>query len=63
MDFKMQVLEGIPNSIPVYKKYAPDINHAPKRKKILNEQEKKLAFKMLLDILNLKTMLHYFRSF
>ncbi|QYA26676.1 urocanate hydratase [Gramella sp. MT6] len=43
MDFKMQILEGIPNNIPAQKIYALDINHAPKRKEILNNQEKKLA--------------------
>mgnify|MGYP003672523087 CR=1 FL=1 len=44
-DFKKSVLEGIPSSIPAKKEYDPSINHAPKRKEILNESEKKLALK------------------
>lgn len=44
-DFKKSVLEGIPQSIPAKKEYDPNINHAPKRKEILNQEEKKLALK------------------
>ena len=44
-DFKMQVAEGIPDYLPDPKPYDHNINHAPKRKDILNAAEKKLALK------------------
>ncbi len=43
--FKENILAGIPNKIPQKKEYDPNINHAPKRKNILSEDEKKLALK------------------
>ena len=43
MTFKDQILEGIPDQLPLPKPYDPFINHAPKRKDILNIEEKKLA--------------------
>lgn len=45
MTFQEQVLEGIPSVLPNPKPYEPEINHAPKRKEILSEEEKKLALK------------------
>ena len=42
-EFKAAILEGIPSEIPQKKEYDPAINHAPKRKDILNKGEKKLA--------------------
>lgn len=42
-DFKNSILEGIPEALPDPKPLNPDINHAPKRKDILNSDEKKLA--------------------
>ncbi|MCW3104468.1 MAG: urocanate hydratase [Bacteroidetes bacterium] len=45
MTFKEQVLQGIPDELPAAKAYDPDINHAPKRKDILNKEEKKLAIR------------------
>ena len=44
-DFKTQIQQGIPSELPQLKLYEPQINHAPKRKEILNEEEKKLALK------------------
>ena len=44
-DFKTAVCEGIPSIITASKPYAPSINHAPKRKWILNKQEKQPALK------------------
>ncbi|MES2679371.1 MAG: urocanate hydratase [Bacteroidota bacterium] len=44
-DFKQLVLQGIPKELPKAKPYQADINHAPKRKDILNAEEKKLALK------------------
>ncbi len=43
--FKSAILEGIPGKLPIPKPYDSTINHAPKRKDILNSEEKKLALK------------------
>ncbi|MGC6414468.1 MAG: urocanate hydratase [Bacteroidia bacterium] len=43
--FHQQVLEGIPSKIPSKKIFEDNINHAPKRKEILSEDEKKLALR------------------
>ncbi|WP_288983204.1 urocanate hydratase [uncultured Flavobacterium sp.] len=45
MTFQEQILEGIPSVLPNPKPYEAEINHAPKRKEILSEEEKKLALK------------------
>lgn len=45
ISFKEQILEGIPNELPQPKPFDHSLNHAPKRKDILNDQEKKLALK------------------
>lgn len=45
MTFREQIQQGIPTELPQLKPYEPQINHAPKRKEILNEEEKKLALK------------------
>ena len=45
MTFQQQIQQGIPTELPQPKPYEPQINHAPKRKEILNEEEKKLALK------------------
>lgn len=42
-EFKNQILQGIPDELPLPKPYDPNINHAPKRKDILTKEEKKLA--------------------
>ena len=44
-EFKKQISEGIPSELPVPKPYDSNINHAPKRKDILNGAEKRLAVK------------------
>ena len=38
-------MQGIPAELPEVKPYDPDINHAPKRKDILSQEEKVLALK------------------
>jgi urocanate hydratase len=43
--FQQAVLEGIPHELPLPKSYDVAINHAPRRKEILNAEEKKLALK------------------
>ncbi|HLO74816.1 MAG TPA: urocanate hydratase [Flavobacterium sp.] len=45
MTFQEQILEGIPSVLPNPKPYEAEINHAPKRKEILSDDEKKLALK------------------
>ena len=45
MDFKSQILQGIPANLPAKKVYKANANHAPKRKDILSLDEKKLALK------------------
>lgn len=44
-DFSRQILEGIPDHLPEARPYDPSVNHAPRRKDILNHGEKKLALK------------------
>jgi urocanate hydratase len=44
-DFKRMVAEGIPAELPPAKSYDQNINHAPKRKDILNDAEKHLSIK------------------
>lgn len=44
-ELKKQISEGIPSELPVPKPYDSNINHAPKRKDILNGAEKRLAVK------------------
>src|SRR5215471_9583851 len=45
MTFKEQIQQGIPSVLPAPKPFDPSINHAPKRKDILTEEEKKLALR------------------
>lgn len=44
-EFHAMILEGIPEQLPSPKPYDLSINHAPKRKEILNAEEKKLALR------------------
>ncbi|MBQ9427306.1 MAG: urocanate hydratase [Paludibacteraceae bacterium] len=43
--FQQEILAGIPAELPEVKPYDPAINHAPKRKDILTDEEKVLALK------------------
>ena len=45
MNFKEEILQGIPAQLPNPKNYDLEVNHAPKRKKILSEVEEVLALK------------------
>lgn len=45
MTFQEKIQQGIPTSLPQSKTYDTSINHAPKRKEILSEEEKKLALR------------------
>jgi urocanate hydratase len=44
-EFKKQILQGIPTQLPPIKSLDKQLNHAPKRKDILNVEEKKLAIR------------------
>lgn len=44
-EFKKQISEGIPSGLPELKSYDKNLNHAPKRKDVLNNIEKRLAIK------------------
>ncbi|MDE6574686.1 MAG: urocanate hydratase [Muribaculaceae bacterium] len=43
LSFKEAIRQGIPSVLPPQKAYDPNVNHAPKRKKILTPQEERLA--------------------
>jgi len=45
MTFKEEIAQGIPTELPPFKAFDPTLNHAPKRKDILTNQEKKLAIR------------------
>ncbi|MCC1483921.1 urocanate hydratase [Winogradskyella immobilis] len=65
MSFKSQIKEGIPNKLPVAKTYDTEVNHAPKRKAVLNTDEKKLALKNALRYFDKKhhaTLLPEFKN-
>ena len=65
MKFKDQILEGIPDRLPEPKTYDESLNHAPKRKEILDEEEKKLALENALRYFakkHHKTLLPEFRE-
>ena len=53
-DFKKIVLAGIPEKLPSEKIFDTNLNHAPKRKDILNKEEKKLAIRNALRYFNNK---------
>lgn len=44
-EFKKLILQGIPAKLPLPKPFDYSINHAPKRKDILNAEEKRLALR------------------
>src|SRR5690606_12103905 len=45
MTFQEEILHGIPKQLPILKPYDDQVNHAPKRKDILNPSDKILALK------------------
>jgi urocanate hydratase len=54
MSFKESVLEGIPSALPPKRARNENLSHAPKRKDILNKNEKKLAIKNALRYFNIE---------
>lgn len=53
-DFQSLIRQGIPDILPAPKSFDHTINHAPKRKKILNTEEKRLALKNALRYFPIK---------
>ena len=45
LDFSTEILQGIPKDLPQAKAYPENANRAPRRKDILNKEEKKLALR------------------
>ncbi|WP_242118412.1 urocanate hydratase [Aestuariivivens sediminicola] len=45
MTFKEEILQGIPDVLPIKKPYPKQANRAPKRKDILSQEEKQLAIR------------------
>ena len=45
LDFKSQILQGIPKVLPIKRERSSAVSHAPKRKDILSLEEKKLAIR------------------
>ncbi len=45
LEFKKAILAGIPDKLPQIKELNPNVSHAPKRKDILTNAEKKLSLK------------------
>jgi urocanate hydratase len=65
MTFQEQILEGIPSVLPNPKPYEVEINHAPKRKEILSNEEIKLALKNALryfDPIHHETLIPEFKE-
>jgi urocanate hydratase len=44
-EFRKLILQGIPSRLPALKAYDTSLNHAPRRKDILNAEEKELAIR------------------
>ena len=47
-NFKKTIQAGIPEKLPPMKDVNPNISHAPRRKDILNKEEKQLLFRYFL---------------
>lgn len=65
MTFQEQIQQGIPNILPQSQKMDESVSHAPKRKDILSDEEKKLALKNALRYFNPKhhtTLLPEFKA-
>ncbi len=44
-EFQNDIRAGIPDRLPAAKPYDKQVNHAPRRKEILTEEERALALK------------------
>lgn len=53
-EFNSAISEGIPDELPILKNLDLSVNHAPRRKEILSDEEKKLALKNSLRYFNQK---------
>ena len=45
MNFKKEIIQGIPRELPSKKRYDKNVNHAPIRESVLSSDEKKLALR------------------
>jgi urocanate hydratase len=45
MEFREEIMAGIPDYLPELQEYDLNVSHAPKRKEILTTDQKKLALK------------------
>ena len=45
MNFKKEIIQGIPRELPSKKRYNKNVNHAPTRESVLSPDEKKLALR------------------
>ena len=45
MNFKSEILQGIPSELPPQRERSEEVSHAPNRKQILSKEEKKLAIR------------------
>ncbi|OAB79688.1 urocanate hydratase [Cochleicola gelatinilyticus] len=65
MTFKEEIQQGIPEQLPEIKAYDTEVNHAPKRKKILTSEEEQLALRNALRYFDKKhhaTLLPEFKA-
>ncbi len=61
--FQQQITQGIPESLPAVKPYDNKLNHAPKRKDILNKAEKELAIRNALRYFDKKYHMELAKEF
>ncbi len=48
MNFKKEIIQGIPRELPSKKKYDKNVNHAPIRESVLSPDEKKQVIENLI---------------
>jgi urocanate hydratase len=64
-EFQEAILKGIPSELPIKKEYDLKVSHAPNRKDILSDDEKKLALKNALRYFDAKhhaVLIHEFKE-
>lgn len=55
MTFQDQIKQGIPMELPFPKPYDSSVNHAPKRKDILSNEEKKIGLTKCVTVFRCQT--------
>ena len=61
-DFQRSILEGIPAQIPTKQEYDMNINHAPKRKDILNKKHILIIHREINSQDNLEKLINVFEN-